>query len=594
MRRAAAVALAVSCLTATPFARQQPRDVPRSAQPAGTATIAGTVTSDDAQAKPLRRVQVTVRAPELGPPRTAITNDDGTFVLGALPAGRYTITASKPGYVTVFVGARRPGQPGIPVAIRDGESRTVAIRIPRGAVITGTVTDPDGRPAVGIGVRALTSRYVGVEGTRRAAPANVAESMTDDRGIYRIFGLPAGDYRVAAQVGAADTITDRQMLSPGEAARALAEIRQDTQGRSATASRPDPTIEPRKNLAAVPTFFPGTAVPAQARTISVSTGEERAGIDFQLEYVPAATISGRIATQFSSGRFHLVLLPVNEATPIETVRTTSIADDRFWFRSIPPGRYSLLTSVAPVATNSGSPPNPWYASTEIVVEGQDITDVVLSPQPALTMRGRIAFEGTTPLPPLPLSMRIGLPIAVRWTFNLPPPVVRIESDWRFEIHGIMPGELRATNASGVRTPLGRWWLKSILLNGVDLLDAPVTFRESVDGAVVTFSDKASELAGTVSTTAGEHASNYIVVVFSADRRSWFFNSRRVAGERVDAQGSYKISNLPAGDYLLAASDDLEFGEWFDPAVLLKLAPLATKLRIADNERKTYDMTVPAR
>ena len=192
----AVVAWLLTASVAMTVDRQQPRDA-RSpvASARGAATIAGVVVTDDAQSRPLRRARVTLNGSPLQIGRTAITADDGTFMFDRLPAGRYTLGATKDGYIAMSYGARRPGRPGTGLEVKNGEARTITIPIPRGGVITGTVTNADGQPAAGVPVNALTFRYVAATGERRLLPAGLATGPTDDRGVYRIFGLPAGNTR---------------------------------------------------------------------------------------------------------------------------------------------------------------------------------------------------------------------------------------------------------------------------------------------------------------------------------------------------------------------------------------------------------------
>src|SRR4051794_27863635 len=97
-KRVAPTWMLVSLLlvTAPIHAVAQTRDV----RPAtGTAVITGLVVSDDGDAKPVRKARVTCVGPDV-PGRTTITDDAGRFVFAALTAGRYTITASKPAWIT--------------------------------------------------------------------------------------------------------------------------------------------------------------------------------------------------------------------------------------------------------------------------------------------------------------------------------------------------------------------------------------------------------------------------------------------------------------------------------------------------------------
>jgi hypothetical protein len=172
------------------------------------------------------------------------------------------------------------------------------------------------------------------------------------------------------------------------------------------------------------------------------------------------------------------------------------------------------------------------------------------------------------------------------------PPAQIDSGGGFRITGLLPGPYRLSTATqAVRTPIGGWWLKSLVVNGRDLLDSPLELRQDVDDAVVTFTDRATEITGTLTDARGNGVPEMFVVAFSADRSAWFFNSRRVAGVRPDAQGRYAIRNLPPGDYRIVAVPDLDQGEWFDPAVLERLLPAAVAVTLTPAEKKAHDLVV---
>src|SRR5262249_1336932 len=116
---------------------------------------------------------------------------DGNFKVMGLSHGVYLIAAQAPGYVSVQDLSRK---------YRVGES--VIIRMARGGVITGRVTDEFGEPMVGVPVAA--DRVADSEGKpdKSAATMNEMNSSrtTDDRGVYRIYGLEAGAYVVGVNV----------------------------------------------------------------------------------------------------------------------------------------------------------------------------------------------------------------------------------------------------------------------------------------------------------------------------------------------------------------------------------------------------------
>ena len=70
------------------------------------------------------------------------------------------------------------------------------------------------------------------------------------------------------------------------------------------------------------------------------------------------------------------------------------------------------------------------------------------------------------------------------------PPAQIDAAGRFTVTGVIPGPYRFFGAmQGVRMPIGPWWLKSLVVNGRDLLDSPLELRQNVDDAVVTFTDR---------------------------------------------------------------------------------------------------------
>ena len=171
----------------------QQRDVGK-AKPAG-ATLAGRVTALDT-GKPVRRAVVTISAPELTPNRAMSTDADGYWRFTGLPAGRYTISVSKPGFVTLAYGQRRPFEPGTPVRVAADETvAKVSIALPRAAAISGRVVDEFGDPMAR--VRVSAQRLGFTRGGRSLIPVGDT-IVTNDLGHFRIYGLSPGDYFVAA------------------------------------------------------------------------------------------------------------------------------------------------------------------------------------------------------------------------------------------------------------------------------------------------------------------------------------------------------------------------------------------------------------
>jgi hypothetical protein len=327
----------------------------------------------------------------------------------------------------------------------------------------------------------------------------------------------------------------------------------------------------------------------------LAAGEERTSIDVELEYVPVARIAGTVIGGGGGSSTAYVRL-VSDSQETLAAQSgfrgiTTSADGTFAFDSVPPGRYLLAARAS--SDGAMSPrydaAKALWASTELVVDGQDILNIVLAPVPGITLEGRLAFQGQRPPPRLSEMRGMGLPLTSRTVPGSP--MVVIAGDGRFSMYGMPAGTYWPDFAAGIHNPIGAWWLKSIVVEGREMLDAPLELRGSSTGATVTFADTASDLHGRVVLPDGAPATNNIVVVFPVERTGWFFNSRRIAAVPIDGAGRYTVRNLPAGDYLIVARPDLDQFEWFNPLTLDKLASTATKLTIRNDEALTVDIAV---
>src|SRR5258705_1061284 len=184
--------------TGAPRPGLPPRDAVRDAArpPAtGTSRIRGRVGTPETGA-PLRRAQIMLMAPEIAIRRVVTTDIQGRYEFADLPEGRYTISASKGGFVTLQFGQRRPYEPGHPVTVADGQTlEQVDFTLPRGSAITGHVTDEFGEPITGVQVQ--VQRYMYMPAGQRRLTFAGAPSSTDDRGEFRVFGLMPGEYIVS-------------------------------------------------------------------------------------------------------------------------------------------------------------------------------------------------------------------------------------------------------------------------------------------------------------------------------------------------------------------------------------------------------------
>jgi hypothetical protein len=168
-------------------------------------------------------------------------------------------------------------------------------------------------------------------------------------------------------------------------------------------------------------------------------------------------------------------------------------------------------------------------------------------------------------------------------------------DSTFQLKGVTPDKYRVGVAPAglllaAAAPAG-WILKSAMLGGRDVSDVPFEVKPSQDvsGLLVTFTDRPTELSGTVIDQAGRAAPGFPIVVFSTDRTYWTIGSRRVQQARPSSDGKYKLSGLPPGEYFVSAVTDLDPNDLADPLFLEQLAAASFKISLADGEKKTTDL-----
>jgi len=247
----------------------------------GTGVIAGRVTNRDNESVPVRRAFVSLMTSGVVR-RQVVTDDDGRFWFGNLPAGRYTIRFNKVAYAGTLYGARFARGEGTPIVLVDGQRITdLTQTMVRSNVVTGRVVDEGGSPIVGASVTVYERLMVAGKPTFRQSGAGGA--TTDDRGVYRFYGFEPGNFLVGVRFVSGQLDGSTARIATAEEIR-WAEQRAQSGAMSAPPVEPPPS----RTLKYARAYAPGVVDPNTATVYTFGLAEEKAGVDIVVPLVPTA------------------------------------------------------------------------------------------------------------------------------------------------------------------------------------------------------------------------------------------------------------------------------------------------------------------
>jgi len=583
MRRDAVVIVSVLVFAITALRAQTPppRDAAQSiAPPAGAGGLSGAVKDNDGN--PVRRSTVTITG-DMRLERTTVADDDGRFSFTGLPSGRFTITAKKAGYPEMSYGAKRPFRTGSGVFLQDGQQvRDLALTLARGAALTGTVYDDRGQPMPGVPVMAWEIRTaLGGERTLDYASSGPDTVITDDRGIYRVYGLPPGEYTIGTTWYYSGLGYDVRVLTDAEIRAAFQAANQSAAVPGAPVTPPpDP---PRHNYSAV--FSPGVIDPLSATTFSVAAGEERTGVDLRMQFVPMSGIDVTIVSP--DGNAVTAGVTIARRSAVKALNTMQVRPSQtvthFTTGSLSPGPYSLIVEAS---ASPGKPP--LWAMADVIVGGDKNVAVSLVLQPTLTASGRVVFDGAT-APPADLS-KVAVYLRPTGLADASTTSV-IDGLGSLSITSVIPGPYRVSGSVPANAAAGATWsVRSVVLDGQDITDRSFEIGAGgVTGLVVTFTDQVSELSGSLTLPSGAPATDFFVIAIPADKTYWLPQSRRIVSARPDRTGRYVFRGLPAGDYRIALTTDLVPRDLQEVSALEQLAAQSVPVTLTTGEKKTLDL-----
>lgn len=309
-----------------------------------TGTINGKVVNETGQ--PMTGASAFIRAVNSSTGRTITTDSEGNFQANGLPAGLYLVWASAPAYTTIPSDLTTPT-----TYYRIGDS--VRVDLVRGGVITGTVTNATGEPMVAVRVRATMIRDA--KGQPFRSPGfGASEQPTDDRGIYRMFGLLPGTYLVSA--GGLSSSQSFQ-FNPYDSD--------------------------------LPTYAP-SSTRDNAAEVTVTGGEEST-VDIRYRGETGYTISGTVNTAGANGA-NITIAPVG-ATSVGGGSTFQAPNSRgFAFHGLADGEYQLLAQETAMTPGASFPSTSISETKRVTIKGASVTGIELTTKPMAHIKGRILLE----------------------------------------------------------------------------------------------------------------------------------------------------------------------------------------------------------
>lgn len=482
-----------------------------------TGSISGRVTIADL---PARGVTVLLLSAEDGPVERPIakatTDRDGHFQITGVPAGQYLLQAFAPALIVTAVD-NMMGRSGKVINIAAGEAlEGMDIALTRGAAITGRVSDADGQPLIQENVRLLGANEQG----RRVAvylPYGFM-STTDDRGVYRLFGVPPGRYILG--VGVDTSAPTARMGGSGNKYYPL-------------------------------TYHPDVTDEAKATVVEVAAGNEAAGVDIVLGRASKAySVSGRIvdadtgkpivALQYGYGSMDREGGRMNSTS---FANSTSGARGEFRLDGVAPGRYAAFAS--PTADSEK------YSDTApFTVSDTDVAGIEIKVHRGSSISGIVVIEGVEGQRSAPHLSDLRLSVS-SGSLNVAPVgrLVVVAADGSFRTPGL-PRGIANLGLSMFPAPKGLSLVR-VERDGVEQKNGiEVGLAEEITGVKVVFGYGTGAIRGQVQIEGGEippGAMMFISLQRSGTNQPQQYRRPPVA----DSRGKFAVDGLLPGEYVLS-------------------------------------------
>lgn len=453
--------------------------------------------------------------PQVAPALKATTDAEGNYKINNVPAGNYVLTPIAPSYFIPDSSAF--GFRGKRLIVGEGENvEEIDFSIVRGAVITGKVTDASGGPVVEERIQVTREDQTDQRGPLTASGLGF---VTDDRGIYRVFGLPPGRYKISA--GQSDQFG--VVASSGRA------------------------VYPR-------TFYPDTTNPSEAKVVELHEGAEASDIDITLRQSAkgfAATgvvTDGETNQPLTNVRFALRKTTDSRDGPVIGTGATSNRLGEFRLENLTPGKYSVF--IMPLRDNELRSDT---VSFEVI--DQDVSGLLLRTVKGASISGTVVVDGNTDKTVFAKLAKLRVIASVQsenTSANYFPQAAVIGPDGSFRVGGLQAGVANFYLVSqDFQLPPG-FTIIRVELEGVQLPGIEIKTAAQISGVKLVVVYGSGSVRGTLKIDNGPPPVGTRFMVRLTKPGGSVDSSMMYRPQMVDARGHFVIEGIAAGSYDLFA------------------------------------------
>lgn len=523
---------------------------------APTATISGRVLDGN---KGVAGIPVSIIS-QINSPRPkmtskSVTDGDGYYHLTNVQAGRQNVTLNAPTYV--IESRNMYGQPGKSVTVSPGENiENINFAVKRGAVITGMVKDSGEQPVMGQAVQITRIDNQGQKVQSNNWYYNWSMMMTDDRGIYRIYGLAAGRYKVSVGASKEDVGVGYSLQGRGYFLR---------------------------------TYYPGVTDENEAKIVEVAEGGEATNIDI--------TVGRRENTFGASGR----VVDAETGKPLPNVvfgygvmreddkgmgsysfGPTSDEAGEFRIDGLVPNQYGVFAQPDDRSEFYSDP-------VKFKVVDADVSDVEIKVHRGSTISGTITLENNNDpglMSKLAQTEVYGFVESPNSIMYGMPNRGKVAADGTFRVGGLRPGKIRLNLSS--RNGKQNFSLMRTERDGVEQREGiTIAAGENLSGVRLVLSYGTGKINGVVKIEGGtlpESTNMYVNLI-----KVGATGPANLPGSDVDSRGRFLLENVPSGDYEVMLNIMQQPGPDAQPPK--QLGPVKKSVSVSDGGQVDVTLTV---